>query len=283
MNNMTLFRLMKKGSADSSEYQQLIEQYRQQADEATERANSLATENAELSKSVGLAISLVERNISEINLPNGLTTIGESAFYQCKQLKGVSIPNTVTTIKSYALAYSGITRIVFPYNVANIYDMICRGCESLTEAIFECQYTIIKGYFFQNCINLMSITFQPNLSEIGTLAISGCTSLETLHLPATLTKIASNAFSGDTNLKNINLEQGFTLQKSLDLKSSKDLTLETAKNLLIALVNYVGKNSEFFYTITFNASIWELLNAEGKTSPDGTTWEEYVETKGWNY
>lgn len=70
---------------------------------------------------------------------------------------------------------------------------------------------------------------------------------------------------------------------SISLSHSLNLNTESAKSALIALKNYAGTENEFVNSITFHSNVWDRLDAEGETSPDGTTWKAYVDSKGWNY
>lgn len=70
---------------------------------------------------------------------------------------------------------------------------------------------------------------------------------------------------------------------SISLSYSLNLNAESAKSALIALKNYAGTENEFVNSITFHSNVWDLLDAEGETSPDGTTWKAYTDNKGWNY
>lgn len=74
-----------------------------------------------------------------------------------------------------------------------------------------------------------------------------------------------------------------TIPISIDFSYCSNLSLESAKGILIALENYSGTDKEFKYQISFNATVWELLDADGETSPTGTTWKQYATDKGWLY
>lgn len=90
---------------------------------------------------------------------------------------------------------------------------------------------------------------------------------------------AGNAFSSCHMLKNITIEG--EIGTTFDIKWSP-LTVESAKSIITHLVNYAGTKNEFVYSVLFADSVWELLNAEGATAPDDITWEEYVNSIGWN-
>lgn len=49
------------------------------------------------------------------------------------------------------------------------------------------------------------------------------------------------------------------------------LDIDTAKLILTHLINYTGTDEESTHSILFYSNVWDLLNAYGETSPDGTT------------
>lgn len=68
-----------------------------------------------------------------IEIPNGVTKIGDNAFHNCNRLKSVSIPNTVTSIGEYAFANChSLTSIAIPNSVTSISDSAFNGCGILT-------------------------------------------------------------------------------------------------------------------------------------------------------
>jgi len=70
---------------------------------------------------------------SSFAIPNGVTSIGESAFFYCKVLTSVTIPNSVTSIGNLAFSYcSNITSVTIPDSVTSIGDWAFEGCVGLT-------------------------------------------------------------------------------------------------------------------------------------------------------
>ena len=76
-------------------------------------------------------------DITKINLPEGLTTVGGSVFTSCIEVKTISIPESVTVIYEYAFSSCGLTSLYIPKNVTNIYKGAFSGCTSLTSLTCE--------------------------------------------------------------------------------------------------------------------------------------------------
>jgi len=75
--------------------------------------------------------------INEIRIPEGVTSIGKSAFKNCKELRKVHLPSTLQTIGAGAFeGCSSLTRIKIPEGVYDIQKNAFYGCTSLWNVIF---------------------------------------------------------------------------------------------------------------------------------------------------
>lgn len=141
-------------------------------------------------------------------------------------------------------------------------------------------------YFCYNATDLVKADFNfANAVQVYG-AYRGCTALTTVE-NLNLSTVSSSAnltnlFGGCSALTDVTVISE-TIRANITFANSPLLTLESAKSILLGLRNYSGDYYELSYTITFHADTWALLNADGATSPDGTTWEEYTANKGWNF
>ena len=72
--------------------------------------------------------------LTEIDIPNSVTTIGHYAFRNCFSLSRLVIPDSVTTIGYAAFYYcSSLSHIIIPDSVTTIGHAVFYGCESLTQ------------------------------------------------------------------------------------------------------------------------------------------------------
>jgi hypothetical protein len=72
-------------------------------------------------------------SIKKVILKDGVTTVGNFAFYFCKGLTSITIPDSVTSIGNYAFAYcSSLTSVTIPDSVTSIGDSAFSGCSRPT-------------------------------------------------------------------------------------------------------------------------------------------------------
>ena len=77
-------------------------------------------------------------SLTSIEIPSGVTTIGENAFDNCTSLSSITIPNTVTSIGNYAFySCSSLSSITIPNTVTSIGESAFGSCTSLSDVTIE--------------------------------------------------------------------------------------------------------------------------------------------------
>ena len=75
--------------------------------------------------------------ITEYNIPNSVTSIGDSAFSGCTRLTSVTIPNSVTSIGYWAFnGCTNLTSVTIPDSVTFIDNFAFNGCTSLKDVYY---------------------------------------------------------------------------------------------------------------------------------------------------
>ena len=117
-------------------------------------------------------------NIENITLPEGITSIGQWAFYKCVNLKSVTIPDSVTNINSWAFYNcSSLESLTIPDSVKGIGNETFYNCKSLTSIKIPEGVTSIGNYTFHYCTGLTSITIPSSVTSIEKYAFWGCNNL----------------------------------------------------------------------------------------------------------
>ena len=142
-------------------------------------------------------------------IPQGITRIGDRAFYNCIGLTSITIPDSVTSIGNNAFSSCNrLTSIMIPDSVTSIGTGAFTDCISLTSITIPDSVTSIGSGSFYSCSSLTSITIPNSVTAIGDFAFSGCTSLACLTLPDSVTSIGTDAFSGCSRLRTITVSRG---------------------------------------------------------------------------
>ena len=142
--------------------------------------------------------------VTDLIIPDGVTSIGDRAFYGCISLTSVTIPDSVTSI-GYEAFYecTSLTSVTIPDSVTKIGDYAFYDCTSLTSITIPDSVTSIGNYAFYRCTSLTSVTIGNGVTKIGYDAFSGCNSLTSVTIPDSVTKISDGAFRYCSSLKEV--------------------------------------------------------------------------------
>ena len=169
----------------------------------------------------GVLVGCAKDLAGDLIIPDGVTSIGERAFFGCTALTSIAVPRSVTRIGTAAFNW-------------------CRGLKSLTVAIGNGVYhsagdclietasgTLIRGcknsvipadgsvgvigdHAFAVCEGLESVVIPDGVTRIGAEAFHGCTSLREVVIPGSVTDIGWDAFRGCTSLASVTIPSGVT-------------------------------------------------------------------------
>ena len=120
---------------------------------------------------VNIAFALC-KFLTNINIPNSVTTIGEGAFLGDKSLTSITIPSSITTIGEGAFAW----------------------CKSLTSINIPNRVKTIEKGAFMWCQSLTNINIPNSVTTIGEGAFSDCDSLTSINIPSSVVTIIGNPF-----------------------------------------------------------------------------------------
>ena len=181
--------------------------------------------------------------LTSVTIPDGVTSIGDSAFSGCAALTSVTIPEGVTSIGDYAFAYCvSLTSVTIPDGVTSIGDSAFSGCTALTSVTIPGSVTSIGGGAFSGCTSLTSVAIPSSVTEIGGSAFSGCTGLTSVTIPDSVTSIGDSVFSGCTALTAVTISDGVTAIGG----STFSNCIRLAKVTIPKSVTSIGKNA-FYY------------------------------------
>ena len=141
-------------------------------------------------------------NLTNITIPESVTDIGSGAFHDCKSLTNVSIPEGVTNLNgSLFSGCSNLVSVTIPKSVKIFGSKVFEYCSSLQNVIIPDGVIRIRDNTFFMCSNLKSVTIPDSVISIGKYAFFQCTNLTSVNIPERVTSIGENAFYECSSLK----------------------------------------------------------------------------------
>ena len=151
------------------------------------------------------------RSLTSVTIPNSVTSIGWSAFFYCKSLTSVTIPDSVTSVGAYAfLGCTSLTSVTIPNSVTSIGGCAFDECWSLTSVTIPDSVTSIGQHAFNGCRSLTSVTIPDGVTSIGAYAFSECSSLTSVTIPDSVTSIGGIAFGNCKSLTSVTIPDSVT-------------------------------------------------------------------------
>ena len=110
--------------------------------------------------------------IETVYMEEGVLSIGDNAFHQCKNLQTVMLPESLTSIGDCAFA----------------------SCVRLQTVSIPNHVTSVGNFAFRYCLNLENITIPDSVKSIGNLAFGDCRKLRDITIPDSVENIGESAF-----------------------------------------------------------------------------------------
>lgn len=135
-------------------------------------------------------------HISDINFPEGLTSIGNDAFYNCRNLSKIQLPKSVKIIGSSAFEYTRLNSANLE-NVEEIGGSAFR-CTKLTEIALTSAGEIGGSAFESSRIE--RVTFGPDITSIGGSAFNDNRLSGTITIPEKVTHVGWGIFENNPDV-----------------------------------------------------------------------------------
>ena len=180
--------------------------------------------------------------IKQIEIENGVTSIGNCAFRDCNSLSSITIPNSVTSIGTDAFAHCyNLSSVTIPSSVTSIGDMVFMCCYGLTSIIVQkdnpkydsrndCN-AIIETNSNTLIVGCQNTVIPNSVTNIAGHSFTDCHSLTSITIPESVTNIQNGAFSFCPGLTSIIVEKD---NPKYDSRNDCNAIIETNSNTLIA-------------------------------------------------
>lgn len=135
-------------------------------------------------------------SFDELSNFTNLTSIPERAFEGCYNLTSINLPESVTSIGQRAFSNCSFKSINIPNSVTNIGDYAFQQCDNLKSINIPDGVTSIRNNTFYFCTSLTSINIPDSVTNIGSYAFYYCGSLTSVRSYATTPPtLGSSAFT----------------------------------------------------------------------------------------
>lgn len=224
------------------------------------------------------------KNLTSVTIPTGVTTIGAYAFQGCVNLSSISFPDGLTSIGTDAFyKCSSLPSLTIPSSVTSINHFTFRGCTSVTSI------TVASGnpkYDSRNNCNAIIETatntlitgcqatvIPASVTKIDGWSFCFCSTLTSITIPNSVTTIGDYAFCDCSSLTSITISYGVSTIASNAFNGCKSLTSITLPNSVTSMGTYMFMNCSKLSSITMPNNItkiadWTFYGCSSLTSFD---------------
>ena len=179
------------------------------------------------------------KNLQSVTISDSVTSIGDNAFSGCSNLKNITIPDSVTSIGSKAfdgcdnLKCTEYGNAYYLGNEKNPYKAFVKVKDGATSVEVNSSAKFICTSF-ANLESLKSVTIN-GVASIGESAFYNCTNLQSVTISDGVTGIGKFAFSGCVNLSNLTLPSYATFIGREAFRGCKSLTSITIPKGVVSI------------------------------------------------
>jgi len=197
--------------------------------------------------------------ITEVNVSEGITRIGDCAFSDFSSLSTVKLPSTLTAIGESAFARCVmVSEIQLPSAITSLGAGIFAGCSSLKSMNIPQGVLRLPSDLFSACSNLEKVTFSDKLTHIGSGAFRMCSKLKSIIIPKTVKEIEGAAFFECDSLKEVDIPRAVTRIDSDAFSWCDNLLKVTIHNTKVQFgTNVFNKNPDAFVLYGYQGSTTE--------------------------
>ena len=227
--------------------------------------------------------------VTSIIVEEGVTSVGDYAFYGCSNAMSVTLGNTLTSIGYYAFYNcDGLQSVVIPENVETIEAYAFYECSNLIQAQFNGSAAAIYDYVFYVCSNLERVVFLADVPTINSYAFHSVTAYAIY--PAgneTWTAAAMQNYGGFLRWAYED-EDGNLVEAALVLNPGEAHTVQIDTAYTGTMLRYVAEATDLykFYINNSQYCYAMLYNSEGEQLWSGNGYQytlEYVLEEGETY
>ena len=192
----------------------------------------------------------VHPRFKEIKIPDSVETIGNGAFYECRDLERIALPSALQTLSSVTFYNcTALSEVTFPASLKTIENSAFSGCRNLSEVELPASLKAIQSSVFHLCINLKTVSYDGSLKQWNDIT-------------------AGNDVLGDSHPSLVT--DDYTAQFIL---VENDLPVPGLYPKTVTITKYTGTESTVILPSTINSTInsWPVTKIGEDAFQDNTT------------
>lgn len=108
----------------------------------------------------------VHPRFKEIKIPDSVETIGNGAFYECRDLERIALPSALQTLSSVTFYNcTALSEVTFPASLKTIESSAFSGCRNLSKVKLPASLKAIQSSVFHLCIALKTVSYDGSLEQ----------------------------------------------------------------------------------------------------------------------
>ncbi|MDY3655628.1 MAG: leucine-rich repeat protein [Ruminococcus callidus] len=152
-------------------------------------------------------------HMTNVEIPDSVTSIGSYAFSDCGNLKNITIPDSVTFFGEGVFAgslwleyqYDENPLVIINHILVDVDREQCSGKVTIPDGV-----TSITEGAFAYCDQMTEISIPDSVNSIGSFAFNGCMALKEIAIPEGVTSIDAVTFYGCYSLTSISIPKSVT-------------------------------------------------------------------------
>lgn len=102
----------------------------------------------------------------EIQIPDSVETIGNGAFYDCRDLERITLPSALQTLSTVTFYdCTALSEVTFPASLKTIESSAFSGCRNLSEVELPASLKAIQSSVFHRCSALKTVSYDGSLEQ----------------------------------------------------------------------------------------------------------------------
>ena len=129
-------------------------------------------------------------------VPDGVTIVGEWAFYECNQIENLVFPDSLKTLERHSFyGCDNLRHVDYGNGLEEAPgSMTFAYCHKLTETNLPLSFKTIGPLMYHGCMGLENIVIPDGVETIGEEAFSFCTNLKSVKFGSSVREIKKDAF-----------------------------------------------------------------------------------------